>query len=272
MQNSLDYGPRDLIGYGETAPDPRWPNGTKIALSFVLNYEEGSEVCPENGDAVTEVLATELGPGVQPSVGGVRDVNIESLYEYGSRCGVWRVLRLFEEHDTKLTIFAVGQALEKNPQAGKAFVRGGHEVASHGWRWVDRSGWTAAEEKENVKRCVRAIEKATGRPPRGWYYGMIHSKAAERSRSILAQTFAELGLPLLWYGDAYNDDLPYWVPYPGGPKQNGLLIIPYTMDTNDYKNAGYQAYITGNQFFEYLRDSFDELYREGEQSLGCADF
>ncbi|KAH3688836.1 hypothetical protein WICPIJ_000180, partial [Wickerhamomyces pijperi] len=136
---------------------------------------------------------------------------------------------LFKQYDCKVTAFAVGQALLKNPEVGKALVRDGHEIASHGWRWVDRSEWTIEEEKENVKRCVEAIQKTSGNPPRGWYYGMIHSKAAERSRSVLATTFKELGLPLLWYGDSYSDDLPYWVPYPGGEADEGLLIIPYTM-------------------------------------------
>lgn len=267
--NSMKYGPRELEGYGEKPPNPMWPENAKIAVQIVINYEEGSESTPVNGDNLTETLASELGPGITPIEGGVRDVNMESLYEYGSRCGIWRILRLLDEFEVKATAFAVGQALLLNPLVGEALEERGHEVGSHGWRWIDRSSWTVNEEKENIRKCIDAIKKTTpsGTPPRGWYYGMIHSKASERSRSLLAQTFEEEGIPLLWYSDSYSDDLPYWIPYPGGNKDKGLLIIPYTMDTNDYKNAGYQAYITPDQFANYLIASFDELYKEGQNGF-----
>lgn len=257
------YGDRDLQGYGCDTPNPCWPENAKIAIQIVMNYEEGSEVTPVNGDDITETLASELGPGVTPIIGGTRDVNMESLYEYGSRAGVWRILRLLKEYNVRATAFAVGKALLMNPSVAEKLVADGHEVASHGWRWVDRSQWSIEEEVDNIKKCVDAIKDTSGAYPRGWYYGMIHSKASERSRSLLASTFKELGLPLLWYADSYADDLPYWIPYPGGSEDEGLLIVPYTMDTNDYKNAGHQAFITGDQFADYLIDSFEELYKEG---------
>lgn len=268
MAESLpEYGPRDLIGYGSKPPHPAWPNDAKICVSIVLNYEEGSEVTPENGDNVTEVLASEMGPGVKPIVNGDRDVTMESMYEYGSRAGVWRVLRLAKEYGIPITSYAVGMALEKNPEVAEILEKDGHEIASHGYRWVDRSQWTVEEERENIIKAIDAIKNTSpsGRPPRGWYYGMTSSKGASRSRALLCKTFKELGLPLKWYSDAYDDDLPYWIQYPGSKKEDheGLLIVPYTMDVNDYKNAGYQAFITADQFAEYLIDTFDELYKEG---------
>ncbi|KZV63513.1 carbohydrate esterase family 4 protein [Peniophora sp. CONT] len=263
--NSTDYGARDIVGYGEHTPNPQWPGNAKIAIQIVLNYEEGSEVTPVNGDSVTETAASELGPGVTPMTDGQRDVNMESLYEYGSRAGVWRVLRLLDEYGVKCTSYAVGKALLLNPAVGTALAVRGHEVASHGWRWVDRSAWTVEEEAENARKAIRAIKETSGKPPRGWYYGMVATKAGARSRALIAQVFREEGIPLKYYSDDYSDDLPHWVPMPGGSKDKGLLVIPYTLDTNDYKNAGYQAFITANQFAEYLIDAFDELYREGEQ-------
>ncbi|KAK7453521.1 hypothetical protein VKT23_011801 [Stygiomarasmius scandens] len=258
--NSTEYGPRDLKGYGKNTPDPQWPGGAKIAISLVLNYEEGSEVTPANGDRVTETL----GPGV-PQMVGERNVNMESLYEYGSRAGVWRILRLFEEYDVRCTSYAIGQALELNPEVAVALEEAGHEVGSHGWRWVDRSHWTTEEEKENARKTIKAIQNTvpSGKPPRGWYYGKVGSKANVDSRALIAQVFREEGIPLLWYSDDYSDDLPYWIPYPGAPKEEGLLIIPYTLDANDYKNAGYQAFVTPDDFASYLIAAFDELYAEG---------
>ncbi|KAL7418670.1 hypothetical protein Q5752_006353 [Cryptotrichosporon argae] len=249
--NSSEYGPRDLVGYGPIPPDPQWPGGAKIAISLVLNYEEGSEHTPVNGDGTTETLASELGPGVTPHV-GQRDVNMESLYEYGSRAGVWRILRLFEQKDVRCTAYAVGQALEMNPEVGTALRRGGHEFASHGWRWIDRSAWSEEEEEANVRKTIRAIRDASGEPPKGWYYGMVGSKASPRSRALVAKVFREEGIPL-----------EYWKPMPGGRADEGLLVIPYALDTNDYKNATYQAFITPDHFAQYLIAAFDELYAEG---------
>ncbi|KAL1658849.1 carbohydrate esterase family 4 protein [Schizophyllum commune] len=263
---AAEYGARDLVGYGENTPDPQWPNGAKIAINLVLNYEEGSEVTPVNGDDVTETIASELGPGITP-MRGERDVNIESLYEYGSRAGVWRILRLFKETGVRCTSFAVGRALELNPAVAAALEAGGHEIGSHGWRWVDRSAWSVEEEVENARKAIRAIKETapSGRPPRGWYYGMVNTKAGARSRGLIARVFKEEGIPLLWYSDDYSDDLPHWIPYPGGAADDGLLIVPYTLDTNDYKNAGYQAFISPDDFSSYLIAAFDELYAEGVQ-------
>jgi len=263
--NSTEYGPRDLKGYGEHTPDPQWPGNAKIAINIVLNYEEGSEVTPVNGDNTTEVLASELGPGVK-AMAGTRNVNIESLYEYGSRAGVWRILRLLKQYSIPCTSFAVGQALEMNPEIAVALEEEGHEIGSHGWRWVDRSAWEAEEEAGNVRKALRSIAALapSGRPPRGWYYGMIATQASVRSRALVAQVFKEEGTPLLWYSDDYSDDLPHWIPYPGGKKDEGLLVVPYTLDANDYKNTGYQAFITPDDFAQYLIAAYDELYAEGE--------
>ncbi|OCF72565.1 hypothetical protein I204_06947 [Kwoniella mangroviensis CBS 8886] len=261
--NSEEYGSRDLVGYGFNPPNPEWPDGAKIAISLVLNYEEGSEHTVVNGDEVSETLA-KLGPGVTPHV-NQRDVNMESLYEYGSRAGVWRILRLFQEKSVKCTAYAVGQALEMNPEVGQVLKEHGHEFASHGWRWIDRSKWTVEEEEANVRKTIRAIEKASGAPPKGWYYGMVGSKASPRSRALVAEVFREEGIPLEYWCDDYSDDLPYWIPMPGGQKDQGLLVIPYTLDTNDYKNATYQPFTTSDDFYTYLKDGFDELYREGSK-------
>ncbi|KAK4686972.1 allantoinase, partial [Tremellales sp. Uapishka_1] len=295
--SSEDYGPRDLVGYGPNTPDPQWPNGAKIAISLVsastrfaghldlslggqvLNYEEGSEHTPVNGDGVSETLASgkignpcrrmcspaffsELGPGVTPHI-GQRDVNMESMYEYGSRAGVWRILRLFTQKKVHCTAYAVGQALEMNPQVGEALLAGGHEFSSHGWRWVDRSGWSEEEEEENVRKTIAAIKRASGIPPKGWYYGMVGSKASPRSRSLVARVFREEGIPLEYWCDDYSDDLPHWIAMPGGRADEGLLVIPYALDTNDYKNATYQAFISPDDFANYLIGAFDELYQEG---------
>ncbi|RSH83778.1 hypothetical protein EHS25_005393 [Saitozyma podzolica] len=256
-----EYGPRNIVGYGQNPPDAKWPGGAKIAISIVLNYEEGSEASPMNGDPQSEKLCSELGPGCEALDG--RNVNIESLYEYGSRAGVWRILRLFKEYGVTCTSYMVGQALLMNPEVGRVMVQEGHEVASHGWRWVDRSGWSEEEEVENVRQAITAAS--------GWYYGMVQTKAGARSRGLVARTYAEEGLPLKYYSDDYSDDLPYWVKYPGslgkqgeGAKgEEGLLIVPYALDTNDYKDGAHNAWLTPDNFASYLIGAFDELYREG---------
>ncbi|RSH92494.1 hypothetical protein EHS25_008910 [Saitozyma podzolica] len=250
--NTEDYGPRDIVGYGRFPPDPQWPGGAKIAISLVLNYEEGSERTPVNGDDTTEVLASER-----------RQYGVPLRGEYGSRSGVWRILRLFEKHRIPCTAYAVGQALEMNPEVGEALKEGGHEFASHGWRWIDRSAWTVEEEEENVRKTIRAIAKASGGPPKGWYYGMVGTKASPRSRALVARVFREENIPLEYWCDDYSDDLPHWVPMPGGKADEGLLVVPYSLDCNDYKNATYQAFITPDHFAQYLIAAFDELYQEG---------
>ncbi|EIM88713.1 carbohydrate esterase family 4 protein [Stereum hirsutum FP-91666 SS1] len=260
---AAEYGPRDLKGYGQHTPDPKWPNGAKIAISIVLNYEEGSEVTGGE-DGVTEMSGSEKGPGMVP-MRGARDVNTESLYEYGSRAGVWRVLRLFKEYNVHCTSYAVGQALERHPEVAIALEQDGHELASHGYRWVDRTSWTIEEEAEYARKAINAISSTSpsGTPPRGWYYGKAFTKNDARSRSLIARVFKEENIPLLYYSDYYGDDLPYWIPYPGGEKDQGLLIVPYALDTNDFRNTRHDAFISPNDFSDYLIAAFDELYREG---------
>ncbi|KZO95454.1 carbohydrate esterase family 4 protein [Calocera viscosa TUFC12733] len=262
-KNSTEYTPRDLVGYGGTTPDPQWPGGAKIAISLVLNYEEGSESTPVNGDGATEVLGSELGPGVQPFDDGQRDVNMESLYEYGSRAGVWRILRLFDQYQVKCTSYAVGQAMLLNPAVGAALQAAGHEAASHGWRWIDRSAWTFEEEKAFAKKAIRAIKQTAGKEPRGWYYGNVSARSGQRARALIAEVYREEGLELKYYSDSYSDDLPYWVPMPGGAATEGLLIIPYTLDNNDYREARYNGFQSPTAFADYLIGAFDELYAEG---------
>lgn len=258
------YGPRDFVGYGPNPPNAQWPNGAKIAISIMLNYEEGSELCPLNGDPTSEWIGSELGPATGPLKG--RNTHIESLYEYGGKAGVWRALRLFQEYGIKCSSWMVGQALTINPEVGRALVAAGHEVASHGWRWVDRADWTEQEEIDSIRQCINAIRDICGKPPRGWYYGMVASNIVSRSRALVARVFEEEGLDLKYYSDDYSDDLPFYIPYPG-TKEGGkpLMIVPYALDNNDFKDGGHNSFLTPDNFFAYLKASFDELYREGER-------
>ncbi|KAM0754652.1 carbohydrate esterase family 4 protein [Meredithblackwellia eburnea MCA 4105] len=260
--NTLEYAPRDLIGYGEHTPDPQWPNGAKIAISLVVNYEEGSELAPDNGDFKTETGCNEMGPGLVP-MKNQRDVNMESIYEYGSRSGVWRIFRLFTEKGVPSTAYACGQAFEKNPAVAKAFFEKGHGLASHGYRWVDRSQWSDAEEAEEIRKSIHAIKNTSGAFPSGLYWGHIESEGGARSRGLVAKVFKEEGIPLKYYSDDYSDDLPHWVPYPGGKPDEGLLIVPYSLDCNDFKFHTSTHFQTGEEFATYLIATFDELYREG---------
>ncbi|WWD17587.1 hypothetical protein CI109_102028 [Kwoniella shandongensis] len=260
--NADTYGPRNLVGYGPVPPNAAWPNGAKIAIQVVLNYEEGSESTLVNGDPRSEKLASELGPGCQ-ALEGTRNVNIESLYEYGSKAGVWRILRMLKEYGIRCTSYMIGMALLQNPQVGEWLVKDGHEIASHGWRWIDRSSWSEEEEVENIRKTIEAIKDVGGKPPVGWYYGMVQSKAGVRSRALVVKTFAEEGLPLKYYSDDYSDDLPHYVPTPGGQDDKGLLVIPYALDTNDYKDGNHNSFLSPDNFASYLIGAFDELYKEG---------
>jgi OHCU decarboxylase len=243
--------PRDLVGYGRQPPHADWPGGARIALQFVLNYEEGAENCVLHGDAGSETFLSEIVGGT-PYV-GARHMSMESLYEYGSRAGVWRILRLFRERKLPLTIFAVAMALERNPEAAAAFVEGGHEIASHGWRWINYHGMAEAEERSHIARAVETIERMAGARPLGWYTG----RTSENTRRLVA----EFG-GFLYDSDAYSDDLPYWEEVAG----KAQLIVPYALDTNDMRFATVQGFNTGEQFFAYLRDAFDTLYAEGAES------
>ena len=240
--------PRDLVGYGGHPPHPRWPDGARLALSMVLNYEEGGEACVLHGDAASEAYLHET-PG-PPALAGQRNLSVESVYEYGARAGFWRILRLFQERSLVLTVYAVGMALERNPAAARAMVDAGFEIASHGWRWIDYQNVPEAEERAHVKRAIEAIERTTGARPVGWYTG----RNSPQTRRLVVE---EGGF--LYDSDSYADDLPYWVEEAGRPH----LVIPYTLDNNDMRFALANGFGHGDEFFQYLRDAFDVLYEEG---------
>jgi putative urate catabolism protein len=242
--------PRDMIGYGRNPPLADWPGGARLALQIVLNYEEGGENNVLHGDAGSESFLSEIiGAASLPSA---RHLNIESIYEYGSRAGLWRILRLFEARRLPLTVFAIGMALERNPEAAAAMVAGGHEVASHGWRWIDYHAVDEATERDHMARAIDTITRLTGERPLGWYTGRI----SPQTRRLVV---AEGGF--LYDADSYADDLPYWVREQG----RDHLVVPYTLDANDMRFATAQGFNTGEQFFTYLRDSFDVLYAEGAE-------
>ncbi|MCR9214485.1 MAG: allantoinase PuuE [Proteobacteria bacterium] len=250
MSEQTPY-PRDLIGYGATPPNPQWPGKAKLALQFVLNYEEGGESSVLHGDEYSESLLSEI-IGAQP-LKGVRHISMESLYEYGSRVGVWRLLRLFKEFDLPLTIFAVAMALERHPEVADAFIEAGHEVASHGYRWINYQEVPEDVEREHMEKSIEIIRRLTGERPLGWYAG----KTSPNTHEMVAE---EGGF--LYNADAYNDDLPYWCEFAGRQQ----LIVPYTLDANDMRFATLQGFNSGDQFFSYLKDSFDTLYEEGAES------
>ncbi|HVO90728.1 MAG TPA: allantoinase PuuE [Casimicrobiaceae bacterium] len=248
---SPDY-PRDLVGYGAHPPHPRWPGGARIAVQFVLNYEEGAERCVLHGDAASETFLSDI-VGAQPFA--ARHMSMESLYEYGSRAGVWRLLRLFRERAMPLTVFAVGMALARNPAVAEAMVRDGHEIASHGWRWISYQDIDEATEREHLALAVDAITRITGERPRGWYTG----RDSPRTRRLVVEHGG-----FVYDADSYADDLPYWtqVPAAGGVKPH--LVVPYALDTNDMRYVTAQGFNSGEQFYTYLRDAFDVLYAEGD--------
>tara|TARA_Y100000590_G_scaffold257670_1_gene289379 strand:- start:2166 stop:3065 length:900 start_codon:yes stop_codon:yes gene_type:complete len=242
--------PRNLIGYGSKNLKVRWPNNAKIALQFVLNYEEGAESCVLHGDNNSEVFLSEI-IGAKPIKG--RHLNMESIYEYGSRRGFWRIHDLFKEKKIPLTIFGVGMALERNKEVCKAIKKANYEIASHGWRWIDYQNISRKKEKKDMKLAINSIRKIFGNRPLGWYTGRC-------SPNTLDLVIEEGGF--LYCSDTYSDDLPYWIKK-GNKKQ---LMIPYTLDNNDMRFATSQGFNSGYQFFSYLKDSFDALYLEGKKS------
>jgi putative urate catabolism protein len=243
--------PRDMQGYGANAPDPRWPGGARLALQFVLNYEEGAEQCVLHGDAASETFLSEIA-GAR-AYEGARHMSMESLYEYGSRAGVWRLLRIFERRNLPLTVFAVAMALERNPEAAAAFKAAGHEIASHGWRWIDYQFVDEGVEREHLARAVETIAKLTGERPLGWYTG----RDSPNTRRLVVEHGG-----FLYDADSYADDLPYWLRV--GSRDH--LVVPYTLDCNDMRFATPAGFASGEDFFVHLRDAFDQLWREGERA------
>lgn len=238
---------RDLVGYSGRPPHPRWPGDARLALQFVLNIEEGAESSVLNGDAQSEAYLHEL-PG-RPPRAGERDLSVEGMYEYGSRAGVWRLLELFGARGVPLTAFAVGLALERNPEIGRALAAAGHEVAGHGYRWLDYRGVPADEERRHIGLTVEIIERISGKRPVGWYTGRV----SQNTRRLVRE---EGGF--LYSSDAYNDDLPYWLA--GSPP---LLVIPYTLVTNDVRYLLPNGVASAGEFFQLLKDAFDQLWEEG---------
>lgn len=243
-----DAYPRDFTGYGRDAPDPAWPHGARIAVQFVLNYEEGGESCILDGDPASENLLSEIvGAAAWP---GQRNMNMESIYEYGSRAGFWRLWRLFTGFQMPLTVYGVTLAMARNPEAVAAMKEAGWEIASHGYRWLEYKDFSEDEERRHIREAVRLHTELTGERPLGLYQG-------KPSVNTLRLTQEE---GFLYSCDSYADDLPYWVK---GVDGQPFLIIPYTLEANDMRFATAQGFNCGDQFFTYLKDTFDELYAEG---------
>ncbi|MHA1536481.1 MAG: allantoinase PuuE [Alphaproteobacteria bacterium] len=240
-----------MKGYGRTPPDPKWPGKAQLAVQFVLNYEEGGENSILHGDAASEAFLSEM-VGAAP-LHGVRHMSMESLYEYGSRAGFWRLMRIFAERELPLTVFAVGMALERNPEAAAAMVEAGHEVAGHGWRWIDYQYVPMDIEREHMARAIETIKRLTGKRPFGWYTG----RTGPNTLKLVAEH-----AKALYCADSYADDLPYWLSI----ADTKLLMVPYTLDANDMRFATAQGFNSGEQFYAYLKASFDQLYREGERA------
>ena len=252
MSTNSSY-PRDLIGYGAHPPHPHWPGQARIAVQFVLNYEEGGENSVLHGDAGSEQFLSEI-------IGAVaydsRHLSMESIYEYGSRAGVWRILNEFKRRDLPMTIFGIGMALERHPELTRAFVEYGHEIASHGWRWIHYQNMDEQTEREHMRLATERITQLIGSQPLGWYTG----RDSPNTRRLLLEQGG-----YLYDSDYYGDDLPFWTNViTTDGKDHSHLIVPYTLDANDMRFATPQGFNTGEQFYQYLKDSFDVLYAEGD--------
>lgn len=241
--------PRDMIGYGRNPPDPKWPEQAKIAVQFVINYEEGGETCILHGDLTSETFLSEI-VGVEP-LHGLRHMNMESVYDYGSRAGFWRLHRLFTGRGIPVTVYGIAMALERNEEAVKAMIAADWEIASHGYRWIDYKYFGEDVEREHLHKAIAIHTSITGSRPLGWYTG----RNSPNTRRLVVEAGG-----FLYDSDSYADDLPYWVHDYGKPH----LVIPYTLDNNDMRFATPQGFNCGEQFFAYLRDAFDVLYAEGE--------
>ncbi len=244
--------PRDLIGHGRHPPHPRWPGGARVALQFVLNHEEGAENCVLHGDAGSETFLSEIiGAPSFP----MRHMSMESLYEYGSRAGLWRVLRVFEQRRLPLTVFAVAMALQRHPEAVAAYREGSHEIACHGLRWISYQQVDEATERAHIAEAVAIHRALTGSAPLGWYTG--------RDSPNTLRLITEHG-GFAYSADSYADDLPYWATVDTASGAQRQLIVPYTLDSNDMRFAAAQGFNSGTQFYDYLKDAFDSLYAEGD--------
>lgn len=248
---NLDKYPRDLRGYGQNPPDPHWPCGARLALQIVLNYEEGGENCILHGDTASEAFLSEI-INAEPRE-AVRHMSMESIYEYGTRAGVWRLKRLFDRYKVPVTVFAVGMAVERYPDPVQALHEAGHEICSHGYRWIDYQYVDEATERAHMRKAIAAITAVAGERPLGWYTG----RTSPNTRALVVE---EGGF--LYDSDDYSDDLPFWDTQLGKPQ----LVIPYTLDANDMRFATAQGFNNGAQFLQYLKDSFDVLYAEGAET------
>ena len=240
--------PRNMMGYGLNSPEVKWPNNSRIAVQFVLNYEEGAESSILHGDKFSEIFLSEI-IGAKAING--RHINMESLYEYGSRVGFWRVHKLFKKYNLPLTIFGVGMALERNLEICEEMKKSNYEIASHGWRWIDYQNVSKSIEKKHMQKAISSMMKIFGKKPVGWYTG----RCSPNTLDLVIENGS-----FLYCSDTYSDDLPYWE-FKGKKKQ---LMIPYTLDNNDMRFLTNQGFNSGDQFFNYLKDSFDTLYEEGE--------
>lgn len=262
MSDLPENYPRDMVGYGQHTPDPQWPNpaadgsgNARIAVQFVINYEEGGENCILHGDKASEAFLSEI-VGAQ-ALEGVRHMNMESIYEYGSRAGFWRLYRMFTQRNLPVTVYGVATALQRNPEIVQAMKDANWEIASHGLKWIDYQYIDKDIERQHIAEAIRIHTEVTGERPQGWYTGRMSPNT--RDLVVEAGGFA-------YDSDAYADDLPYWCYDYSQPH----LIIPYTLDSNDMRFATNQGFNCGDQFFAYLKDSFDVLYAEGKDNPAAA--
>lgn len=239
---------RDMVGYGQNLPQIRWPNKARIAINFVVNYEEGAELSPINGDDAAEVYGGEF--PLTPKPRGMRNLSMESVFEYGSRVGIWRLLNLFDKEQIDVTFFATGFALTLNDSLCQYLSQANHEIAGHGWRWIDYATLTKEEEKEHIKKCIDTIRTLTNHTIQGWYTG----RRSPNTRDLIIGTGQ-----FLYDSDSYSDDRPYF--------ENQHLVIPYTLDCNDFRFTTNPGFSSGNDFFTYLKNTFTYLYQENRQAM-----